>query len=137
MSETLSDIVKTGGDFITRSASGGTISSGVTGTILTLTPPAGQRVRLTHLSVTAAASPQVGISVLLGISTVIDEQEVAGTLPSGFNTFSVGNYQPFSSGNPPSTNYQQFTGKTNEALTILKNAGNTTVTIYYGYEFGL
>ncbi len=136
MSDKLNTIVEAGGDFITRAASGGTISTGVTGTILTLTPPTGQRVRLTHLSVDTAAN-QVGVSVVIGAHTIIDEQEVAGPLPSGFNSFSVGNYQPFSPGNPPSTNYQQFTGKKDEVLTILKNAGNTNRNIYYGYEFGL
>ena len=138
MSTTLSAIVEAGGDFITRAASGGTISSGVTGTILTLTPPSGQRVRLTHLSTTAGVS-QTGISVATGASTIISNRELNGDSPIAFPDFdfSVGNYQPYSAGSPPSGNYHQFTGKTDEVLTLIKNAGNTTVTIYYGYEFGL
>ena len=136
MSALLSTIVKNGGDFITRSASGGTIGAGVTGTILTLTPPAGQRVRLTHLSTTAGAN-QVGISVLIGASTLISELDLDGDSPNTTAKFSVGNYQSYAAGTPPVSNFHQFTGKTDEALTIVKNAGNTTVTIYYGYEYGL
>lgn len=136
MSEKLSSIVKTGGDFITRAVNGGSIASGVTGTILTLTPPSGQRVRLTHLSTTAAAN-QVGISVVIGGSTLISELDLDGDSPNTAVKFSVGNYQPYGVAAPPMTNYSQFTGKTNEVLTILKNAGNTTVTVYYGYEYGL
>lgn len=136
MSALLSTIVETGGDFITRAASSGLISSGVTGTILTLTPPAGQRVKLTNLSTTAATN-QVGISVVIGASTVITELDLDGDSPNTAAKFSVGNYQAYAAAAPPLANYNQFTGKTNEVLTILKNAGNTTVTVYYGYEYGL
>jgi hypothetical protein len=136
MSEPLSAIVKTGGDFITRFAGGGTIATGQTGLLLTLDPPSGQRVRLTHLSTTAGAA-QSGISVLLGSDTVIDEMELDGDTPNQAANFSVGKYQPYAAGNPPMTNYHQFTGKTGEDLTITKNAGNTAAIIYYGYEYGL
>ena len=136
MSSTLTSIVEHGGDFITREAAGGAVSSGVTGPILTLTPPSGQRVRLTHLSTTAGAA-QTGISVLLGASTVIDELELDGDSPNTTAKFSVGNYQAYGAAAPPFGNYSQFTGKANEVVTILKNAGNTTATVYYGYEFGL
>ena len=136
MSENLGSIIKKGGDFITRFASGGVVASGATGTLRTLTPPTGQRVRLTHLSTTAGAN-QVGISVTLGVETVIDELDLDGDSPNVDTKFSVGNYQPYAASLPPYGNYHQFTGKTDEALVILKNAGNTTVAIYYGYEFGL
>ena len=136
MSETLSAIVKTGGDFITRAASGGSIAPGVTGTLTTFTPPAGQRVRLTHLSTTAGAN-QTGISVTIGSETVINALDLDGDTPNTAAKFSVGNYQPYGAAAPPMSNYRQFTGKVDEAIAIVKNAGNTTATIYYGYEFGL
>ena len=135
MSATLSTIVKTGGDFITRAAAGGTIAIGTTGATI-LTPPSGQRVRLTHLSTTAGAS-QVGISVTLGSDVVITELDLDGDSPNTTAKFSVGSYQAYGAAAPPLANYSQFTGKTNEALTITKNAGNTVSTIYYGYEYGL
>jgi len=138
MSATLSTIIETGGDFITRAAAGGTIAaSSPTGVILTLDPPAGQRVRLTHLSTSAAGSAQVGITVLFGSDTVIDAQELDGDTPNQATKFSIGNYQAYAAGAPPFTNYHQFTGKTDETLTIVKNTGATIATIYYGYEYGL
>ena len=136
MSESLSSIVKSGGDFITRFAGGGTISSGNTGTLVTLTPPAGQRVRLTHLSTTEGVE-QAGISVLIGSETIIDKLDLNGARPLNATKFSVGSYQPYPISTPPVTNYHQFTGKVGEALVILKNAGNTVPILYYGYEFGL
>ena len=136
MSEALNTVIETGGDFITRSASGGTITTGVTGTILTLTPPAGQRVRLTHLS-TAAATNQTGISVIIGSNIIINELDLDGDSPTSTVKFSVGNYQPYGAVGVPAGNYQSFTGQTGEVLTILKNTGTTVATTYYGYEFGL
>ena len=135
MSEKLSAIVKTGGDFITRAAAGGTIAIGTTGATI-LTPPSGQRVRLTHLSTTAGAN-QVGISVTLGSDVVITELDLDGDSPNTTAKFSVGSYQAYGAAAPPLANYSQFTGKVDEALTITKNAGNTVSTIYYGYEYGL
>ena len=137
MSATLSTIVKTGGDFITRSAAGGTVASGAAaGTVLTLTPLAGQRIRLTHLS-TAAAQTVVGLSVLLGSDVVIDDLTLDGDTPNSTSNFSVGKYQPYAAGTPPLTNYSQFTGKVGEALTLVKTGGVTNTAIYYGYEYGL
>ena len=138
MSELLSTIVESGGDFITRSVGGSSIANGVTGTILTLTPPSGQRVKLTHLSTTAAAGAQVGISVIIGGVSVVSVLSVDGGSPQAPGSrFSVGSFQAYGVGNPPSGNHLQFTGKIDEVLTIEKNAGATTTTLYYGYEYGL
>ena len=136
MSKTLNSVMSAGRDFITRSAGGSLISSGQTGTLLTLTPPAGQRVKLTHLS-TLSGSIQSGISVIIGGSTVINALTVDGGSPNSASKFSLGRYQPYAAGDPPFGNYSQFTGRTDEVLTITKNAGNTTTVLYYAYEFGL
>ena len=53
------------GEFISFSSGSGVINGGAGGDILTLTPPSGQRVRVTHLSTTALAI-QSGISILFG-----------------------------------------------------------------------
>ena len=135
MSDKLSAIVKTGGDFITRAASGGTIASGFTGD-LTLTPPSGQRVRLTHLS-TVSGSQQAGMSVLIGGVDITGTVSVKGDAPTHTGQISIGSYQPYTAGNPPSANLSQITGNIGDTIVIRKGAGNTTVTIYYGYEFGL
>ena len=137
MSELLGSIVGGGGAFASRAANADIISAGATGgtAILTLSPPAGQKVRLTHLS-TDVAAEQAGISVVFGSTTVISEKIVAGGQPRGPLRFSVGSYQAYAAGAPPNGNYPTMTGKLNEVLTITKNAGNTGQDIYYGYEYG-
>lgn len=124
------------GEFVSIGAGSGQISIGSSGDILTVTPPSGQKVRLTHLS-TGAGFEQVGISILFGAVTVLSEKLISGPVPdSSTDRYSIGEYQPYAAGNPPSGNHLYITGKTDEALTINKNAGNTAVTIYYAYEFG-
>jgi len=135
MSELLGSIVGGGGAFASRAANADIISAGVTGTILTLTPPDGQRVKLTHLS-TDVAVEQSGISVVFGTTTVVSEKILAGGQPRGPLRFSVGTFQAYAAGAPPNGNYPAMTGKINEVLTITKNAGNTAQDIYYGYEYG-
>ncbi len=80
MSDLLTSIVGGGGAFVAREAASGFLNSGVTGTILTLTPPAGQRVQLTHLS-TDTGFEQTGISVVFGTTTLITEKTLAGPNP--------------------------------------------------------
>ena len=139
MSKLLSSIAGGGSDFSTRFASSGVINSGVTGTILTLTPPAGQRVRLTALSQTAA-SEQAGISVLFDATVIISEARLRSGAPEGTNgatkDFAVGPYFDYAGILPPVGKFQHFTGKADEVLTVTKNTGNTAANIYYGYEFG-
>ena len=134
MSKVLNSIVGDSSDFSTRAIGGGTIAAGVTGTILTLTPPTGQRVRFTHLSTTAGVS-QAGISVLFAAESVISEDVINGGAPNA-GSISVGSFQEYAAAAPPSGNYLFWTGKADEALTVVKNAGNTAQIIYYGYEFG-
>ena len=125
------------GEFSALSAVSGIIASGVTGDILTVTPPAGQRVRLTHLS-TGAGFDQNGISILFGTTTVLSEKFISGPAPDigAQERFSIGKYQPYAAGIPPNGNHPFITGKVDEALVINKNSGNTTRDIYYAYEFG-
>ncbi len=124
------------GEFVASEAGGGTINSGVTGDILTLTPPAGQRVRLTHMS-TLSGFEQNGISILFGSTTVLSEKIISGPVPNAqTDRYSIGSYQSYAAGAPPSGNHKFITGKTDEALIINKNAGNTARAIYYAYEFG-
>ena len=135
MSEKLSAIVGKSSDFATRFMGGGVVTVGSNGTLVTLTPPIDQRVRLTHLS-TADPETQTGISVLLGVTEVINQRSIRGHAPTGVSVFSVGSFQEYGAGLPPSVNFNWWTGAIGEALTIVKNAGNTTQIIYYGYEFG-
>ena len=124
------------GEFVALEASSGTIGTGVTGDILTVTPPSGRRVRLTHLSTTSGSS-QTDISITLGIAPVLVSQSISGYLPqANSGRYSIGRFQPYTAGAPPSGNHPFITGKTDEALIISKGAGNTGIAIYYAYEFG-
>ena len=132
MSDKLNTIVGKQNDFATRFMGGGTIAIGDVG--VTLTPPAGQRVRLTHLS-TAAGTSESNMNVTFGSTVVLSAHEIDGENPSGSGS-SVGSYQDYAAGNPPNRNYSFWTGGVDEPLGINKNTGNTTAIIYYGYEFG-
>ena len=134
MSEILSSIVGKQNDFATRAMGGGTTSSTGDGTpILTLTPPTGQRVRLTHLSTTAGTN-RPSIKLRFGSLDITPTYTLDGDDPS--SNFTVGSYQDYSAGNPPSGNFEFFTGDTDEVFYIISTAISGTGTIYYGYEFG-
>ena len=138
MSEKLNTIAGKQNDFATRFMGGGTISIGSNGDMLELTPPAGQKVRLTHLSTEDnAGANESNISVIFGSETVINQDVLSGHQPT-VGQFSIGSYQPYTYVNPasPSGNYEWFTGDTDEVLVINKSLGNTLSTIYYGYEYG-
>jgi hypothetical protein len=139
MSELLSSITGGGDGFAVRLASSGFIAAGVTGTILTITPPAGQKVRLTALS-QEAAYEQAGISIFFDAEEVISEARLRSAAPEGTNgatkDFSVGPYFDWAGTLPPVSNFQHLTGRQDEVLTIVKNAGNTIQNIYYGYQLG-
>ena len=136
MSEKLSSVIEAGGDFITRSVSGGSVSSGSSGDIITLTPPADQRIRLTHLS-TVSGVQENNISIFVGADDVTGVVSIKGDAPTYTGQISIGSYQPYAAGNPPSANHRQLTFGKNEVVVIRKNTGTTTNTVYYGYEAGL
>ena len=130
MSELLSSIVGKQNDFATRFMGGGSTTSFP----LTLTPPSGQRVRLTHLS--TAAGLFIGDMSVKFDSTIIYTGSIYGSLPDNGTAFSVGNYQPYAAGLPPRNNYEFWTGATDEVFTLVKNGIDPINTVYYGYEFG-
>ena len=137
MSQKLKTIFAGGGQFSERSTNGGQIPSGTSsGTILTLTPPAGQRVKLTHLS-TQAGNNFFGIQILIGTKDIFNGfRSLNGGQPVALNLRqSVGNFQPYAAGDPPTGNARHFMGETNESITINANT-NTTSIIYYAYAFG-
>ena len=126
----------TNGEFAAFDINGTRILAGVTGDILEVTPPPGQRVKLTNLS-TSAGFEQSGISILFGATSVLSEKIISGPAPTvGTNRYSIGSYQPYAAGIPPSGNHTFITGDIDEVLVINKNAGNTARDIYYAYEFG-
>jgi len=137
MSVKLNTVVGGSGDFSTRSVVYGLLSSGATGDIIIITPPSGERVRLTHLSTeNNVASEELSMSLKFGTTTIISLKTLNGAEPT-FSKFSVGNYFPYGYAGivSPQGNSPFFTGKKDEVLTISKT-GTTTNTIYYTYEFG-
>tara|TARA_R110000787_G_scaffold30833_1_gene82335 strand:- start:3 stop:404 length:402 start_codon:yes stop_codon:yes gene_type:complete len=132
MSEKLISIVGAPSDFATRFMGGGTfVSPNVLNIVLT--PPDGQRVRLTHLS-TSGANEVSGVSIDIGAANVVVSKTLSGGTPLLASKFSVGSYQDYAAGTPPSGNYTYFTGGINEIMTI--SGGTLSTTVYYGYEFG-
>ena len=132
MSELLSTGFSSGGS-ITRSIITGSIGSGATGDILDVSPPPGQKIKLTHLS-TFNSLAEADISVGFG-GTVFINATINGSDPT-VGSFSVGSYQPYEGTLPPVGNVQSVSGDTDEPLLISKGVGSTGTTIYYAYELG-
>jgi hypothetical protein len=139
MSEKLNTITGKQNDFATRFMGGDDVPIGSspdgTGRAITLTPPAGQRVRLTHLS-TSAGDELAGMSIVFGSTTVVSSLALNGDLPNSTARFSVGSFQEYTAGVPPLTNYKYWTGGKDEAMSIFIPVAVTTVAFYYGYQFG-
>ena len=134
MSEKLTTISGKSNDFATRFMGSGTISAASTGVVLTLTPPSGQRVRLTHLS-TQSPQEQGNIIVKFGSATIISAARINGWNPT-LNRLSIGSYQQYVGGVIPIRNFNYWTGDTNESLIIEKTGNTLSAIIYYGYQFG-
>ncbi len=126
MSEKLISVIGSGADFKTRAIASGTISAGLNGDVLTLTPPAGQRVRITHLTSRTGSNTFVNLtfgSTLLGAFTLTD-----GSSSSVIGEISIG-------GTPDMGNHVSITGEVDEAFIVAKGGPATTL-MDYGYEFG-
>ena len=137
MSEKLNSIVGKQNDFATRAMGGGSqVSGGGASIMLEVTPPPGQRVRLTHLSTTAGVF--LGDISVKFDSTTVYTGNIFGSTPDGGASvsFSVGSFQPYVGSLPPAGNYKYWTGGTDEVLTIVKNGVDASQTFYYGYQFG-
>ena len=133
MSEKLATITGGSNDFATRLMGSGVSTSSGSFDII-ITPPAGQRVRLTHLS-TVQGVIRADITVIFGTQQVLSNVVIAPPTNPFTAVYSVGSYQNYQSGLPPFRNYEYFTGETDEALTLRSGPG-TSGTFYYGYQFG-
>lgn len=110
-----------------RSSSGISIPTGSSGTLISLTPPSGQRVRLSILW-TSASNLESGITVTVGGNVVVS----GGTLDddnagANGNAFTVG--PRTSNGRPP------MLGAIDEVIEVIKDSGTTGTSIEYAYEF--
>lgn len=107
------------------------IAAGSSGTLQTLTPTGGRKIRLTMLSVGPGAS-ESGISVVADGVTVISSKTLTGTL-LGLNAFTIGFGQD-ASGNPLTGNTSHIEAFT--SIVISKASGSTASNIYYATEQG-
>ena len=118
------------GGFITRYVSGSRIiPSGASGDVLVLTPPAGQKVRLTSLG--AVGTDCLDMTLKVGGETVVTSSPVA------FDGITIGS---FGTGRLPVVNTPNvtadFNGAINESITLTRVNGNTNSDIFYQYQFG-
>lgn len=105
------------------------VAPGAAGNIIVITPPAGNRVRLTELATTAGT--ETGISMTVGAKNVVTSLDLESISTStGAGEFKIG----ISDG---TSNTAEILGDTDETVTIIKDAGNTTQTITYSYEYGI
>ena len=108
------------------------VASGVTGDIFVITPPAGERVRLTGLS--PSAGQENGVSLTIGSKSFVTAKNLSSS-PSVANSFAVG---PTSvAGGSGVGLVVSVVGLKDEVFTLSKDTGSTTQTILYAYEFGV
>jgi hypothetical protein len=125
MADISADTILPSGVFVPTAYNIGSIASGVTGTLLTITAPAGKKVRLNGLS---ASGTQAGISVVVDGATVVATTDLQST--AGNSGFIVG-LAPGTSG----VNVIQYL-QGYSTISIVKNAGSTAATIYYSHVYG-
>lgn len=124
------------GEFTATFAGRGTIPANTpSGVLLTLTPPLGQRVRITHLS----SIGQNRVSISFGSTSLLSGANINGPRPEGQSgSYSIGQFQPYGATNaPPNGNHPHITGKADEAFIISLAGGPSNQILYYGYEYGL
>lgn len=116
--------------FTTKFISGSlSVSSGASGDVITLTPPLGQRVRITGLT---SSSSETNVSITAaGVQIISSVLLSASTTSTGI--FSVGaiRTQSDSCSDIPFLDFG-----VDEEVKFIKNSGNTTSVIYYSYQFG-
>ena len=116
-----------GGVFMPKFASSGLqVSSGSTGTLVTLTPPAGQRVRLFQLI--GAGTMTSFTTITIGGATVVNALRLSNaastSIPVPF--YLIGGQ----------SSAQSLTGELDEVLIISTDVA-TSHTINYAYQFGV
>lgn len=120
-----------GGSFVPSFFSGALqIAPGATGTILTITPPVGKKVRLTSLVVANLGSSETNVSILSAGVTVIGPLTLSSAGGTVVGTFTVG--QTVNAGLANSIEYIESIS----SITITKSPGSTTVPVSYSYAFG-
>ena len=132
--KTLRQLNGGGGSWRTDGITNGALAAGQTGTLLTITAPAGKIVKLFSF-ISNTASQQGGISLVREGVTLENEQTVASLSGNtGGSVFAVSRVGITDSQATSARGlYFEVEGDT---ITISKNAGNTTSALGYAYETG-
>lgn len=124
------------GEFVPEFFSGALLSERYKeGVIFEISPPAGQRVRLTHLGSTISNGGEPGISVFVGGREVVKNLTLASDdviKPGRFMVKNTGRHYRY-------TDFGSIThidGRLGETIQIVKNQGKSLAVIQYSYAFG-
>ncbi len=126
-----------GGSFKPSFFSGGlSIPSGSSGALLTLTAPAGKKVRLLSLNVFSGLT-EAAIQVTSEGSTVIPSSTLTGSSLATGGAFGIGR---IAGGNDTTVGVVVNSSidyiESNTTIVVTKTVGNTTNVIYYSYAYG-
>ena len=120
-----------GGQFKSTFFSGRkTVSSGAAGDFLIITPPSGQKVKLTGL---ASGGAEDDINITVGSTLVVNSLRLFSSTPPGVDNFVIGDNVGLAGS---AGNTQYIMGDLDESITINKVAA-TANNIAYSYEFGV
>ena len=111
------------------------IASGVTGDIATITAPAGQLVRIHHL--TGSGGTQAGISLEVDGTDIITELILAANTPASVTTADTFFLAEVYGHTDVNSGAMKVASQIGSEIKIKKNAGNTAIFINYAYEFGV
>jgi len=128
MSELLSSITGGGGAFVSSFVSPTVaISSGATGTIATITPPTGERVKLTGLSAFTSSQTNLTTVTVGGVDVVVAVNlETYNNPPNSANEMLIGF---------ENSNQDSVIGNVDDVFEIKTNVATSTTTLYT-YQFG-
>lgn len=108
------------------------ISSGVTGTIETLTPPSGFRVIIDTLA--AVSSIEANISIEIGGVDIITNKSLSQLNANTNGDFCIG-MPTLAGGGGRGGGYSPIIGGIDEVILIKKSSGNTTTDIEYAAKY--
>jgi ABC-type nitrate/sulfonate/bicarbonate transport system substrate-binding protein len=108
------------------------IATASSGTLVTITAPAGKRVRLTGL-ITNPTATESGITVIADGNPVVSGLTLTNGFVAAVGSFTVGNNFNNSPGQG-SGNIDYIQG--NNTIVIQKDAGSTATAIAYSYAYG-
>lgn len=120
-----------GGGFVTKFVSASqVVASGASGDLITLTPPAGQKVKLTSL---VAFGVEALISITVNAVNVVTTKSLNSGDSVVVDQFSVG---AANNTGGEIADQEAISGGTDEVIIVKKDSGTTGVNINFSYQFG-